>query len=97
MALTADDEADQKSSTERAQDAFSGVLANVIFGGHLELASFHAGVLPLFGGGFFHLLGLVGGCALEGRGFFRGRGLELAGPLDGGFPELLGGFYGAIL
>lgn len=46
----AGDEADEKSDAECTQHAFRGVLANVIFGGRVELLRFHAGFLPVFGG-----------------------------------------------
>ena len=65
----ADDQADQESGSESAEHAFGGILTDVIFCGDVEFLGFHPGVLPLFGGGFLEVLGLVRGHALKAVAF----------------------------
>lgn len=94
--LATHDESDQETDSERAEDGFGWVLADVVFSGHMDFLGFHAGFVPLLLSDFSDVNCFFRSDGFEVLGFFDCDSFELSGFLDSGGFEGVRRFDGTV-
>lgn len=94
--LPSDNQTDEEAYAKGAKNTFGRMFADVILGGNLDFLGFHAGVLPVLGGGFANIPGFLAGHHTQGLGFFNGGGAQLLGLFGSGVTEMLCGFHRTV-